>query len=290
MGKRAAMALFMVWAVLFELQSMLTLREFADHVLTTALSEGAFAVVIILLGVCISGILFQGLEVLLRTAYIFTVISAVALVLVMLGLSNIYEPANLFPWLGYGLDKTVGWSAADLGTWSMAVAVLLIAPNLQNRSTVKRAIYYGMGCTLALKLIVIVSALLVFGPIIAPERALLFYEIVRTIHISQYIQRVDSIFVVVWLTAGIVSTVLVQYFAIALWGESFNLRDIKPLILPVTLLTTAAAALPDSIVMVIKLNNIFMFYVGSVCTVLSFVLICWTYYRRSGRNDHAAEL
>lgn len=284
LGAKGAVCYFAAWAAVFEIQSILTLREFADHTLISALSASSLPLILVLFTVCITIVLRQGMEVILRAAYIFFAIAAVGILFSLFALYNAYDIDNLFPWRGYGFMRLAEYSFRDLGAWTLAFSVLFLAPNLQDIRTIRKSIYYGFGFTIALKAILIAAIIMIFGVVIAPERALLFYEIVQSINLSQYLQRVDAIFIMIWLTGGLVSAFLMQYFVLGLLAETFNLKDMKPLIPLVTLISATFALLPNSVAAVIELNSIFSFAVSSAFLALNFIVLTIAYFVKCRRK------
>ena len=279
-GGRLATALFLGWAVLFEVQTILTLREFADYVLITTLPTNRLAILLLLFSATIVLILCRGLEVVLRVSYLLFAIAFLGIVLMALLLLGAYEFSHLFPWQGYGLGALARHSFCDLGTWSVGLAILLVMPNLQNLQTVKKAVYYGFGYTMFLKSLVIAAALMIFGVVVAPERALLFYETVQTINLSQYFQRVEAVFVILWLTGGLLSAALMQYFSLTMACQPFKVNDM-PALLPLAVLMSASfALLPASAIAAIELSRVLVYRVENTFMLLSFIMIAFGYYKR----------
>lgn len=287
-GRRLALAMFLIWAVLFELQTILTLREFADYVLITTLPSSRLAILLFIFAATILLLLYRGLEILLRVSYLLFAIAMVGILLMMLLLLGAYEFSHLFPWQGYGLSALARHSVCDLGTWVLGLAVLIVMPNLQNLRTIKKAVYYGFGYTIALKSVVIAAAIMIFGVIVAPERALLFYEIVQTINLSQYFQRVEAIFVILWLTGGLLSAALMQYFSLTMACQPLKVNDMTALIPLAVLMSAAFALLPSSAIATIELNRVLVYRVENSFMLVSFAAIMLGYYKRIRRAASCA--
>lgn len=284
LSKKLALVLLLAWSIVFEIQTILTLREFADHTLITALPMSSLLVIILLYSACITIVLLRGLEVILRTAYLLFIIGAAGIMVTIIALYSEYEFSNLMPWQGQGLSILAQSSVSDLGTWAFGIAVLVIAPNLQNIRTIRKVIFYGFGYTVALKALLIAAIVMVFGAVVAPERALLFYEIVQAVHLSQYLQRVDAIFIMIWLTGGLISMMLMQYFALTLVCQAFEIKDMRPIIPIATLTSAALAILPNSVVAVIQLNHYFVYHIVSIFFILTALVLAIGYFVKCRRD------
>lgn len=279
-GRRFAAVLFLLWAALFEMQTILTLREFADYVLITTLPSSRLPVLLFIFAATIALLFYRGLEILLRVSYLLFAVAFLGVLLTALMLLSAYDFSHLFPWQGYGFGALARHSVSDLGTWVMGLAILLVMPNLQNLRTIRKAVYYGFGYTVLLKSLVIAAAIMIFGVVVAPERALLFYEIVQTINLSQYFQRVEAAFVILWLTGGLLSAALMQFFSLTMACHPFKVNDMAALIPLVTLMSAAFALLPASAIAAIEINRRLVYNVENICAIASFAIIAFGYYKR----------
>lgn len=283
-GKKLAVIMFIIWAILFQLDTILTLRQLADYTLITSLPNTTIPIIMFVFAITISLVIFQGLEVILRTAYIFFIVSAFGIIMAMLGLGRIMDFSYLFPWQGYGLDNLAKYSILDMGNWLSAVAVLIVAPNLQKISTIRKSIVYGIGYTILLKALLLAFIVMIFDILITPERALLFFESVQAIHLSHYLHRVDAVFIIIWLTGGIVSTMLLQFFTLTLICQPFKFDDMRPLIPIGVLISASIALLPNGFADVIKLNMNFGYYMCSFFMLFSLIVLSIGYFLRCRRN------
>lgn len=284
LGKHLGFLLLLLWAVLFEVETVLTLREFADHTLITALKANSLRVVTLFFAGSILLIAYAGLEVILRSAYVFFVIGLAAMIFIFVLLFPSYEPLQLFPWQGYGLATTVKYSMLDMGMGAQAIALFFIAPHFQNIRTLKKGILYGIGYATVMKVLVFMMAIMVFGIVASPERGLLYYELARYVNISQYLQRIDSVFIIVWLSAGLLSTVLTQYFSVILCQGAFQLKDTKVLLSISVLLTAALAMMPDSIAQTIHWRSFLSYYITMSFFLATFLILGIGYYMKCRRK------
>lgn len=284
LGGKAAAALFVIWAVLFEIQTALTLREFTDYIVITTLTTGKLVVLILFLASCMLVVLYNGLEVILRTAYLLFLVAGVGIVAVVLLVAVYLDPDYLFPWQGYGVGQAAKYSFFDTGTWLYSVAVLSVVPALGNLAAARRAICYGIGYTVFLKVLIILAAVMLFGTVIAPERALIFYEMVQAVNLSQYLQRVDAVFIVIWLTGGFISAVLLQFFALNFICQPFQLKDFKALLPLGVFMSAVLGMLPGSVIETIELNQFFAYSVTSVFSLLNLIVFSAGYFFKSRRK------
>ena len=145
--------------------------------------------------------------------------------------------------------------------------------------TIRRSILYGLGYTIFLKVGFYLAVVMVFGSIFAPERILLFYEAIQAIHLSAYLQRVDTAFVIMWLTGGLISAIILQFLSLTLLCDPFKIKDIRPMIPIIVLISATFSLMPDSVVSTIEINNTFVYYVSTTFICLNFLFTSIGYYR-----------
>lgn len=285
LGRSGGMIFFILWAVLFHLSTVLMIREFTDHTLMTTLKTGNLKLVLLIFAVAIFFMMRYGLEVILRCAYLLLVVRAITLIILLFLLFSSYDVTQLLPWQGYGMGSLAKYSFLDIGTGATSMAIFFIIPHLQNIATMKKSILYGMAYVTFFKMILILMMIMTFGIIVSPERVLLFYELVRCVNLSQYVQRVDSIFILMWLTAGLMSIVVTQYLSVMIYCEAFKLTDSKALMAIAMLLTTSIAMLPDSTITALTMSGFFIYQWSTAFMVFSFIILGIGYYVKCRRNS-----
>lgn len=285
LGNKGAILFYLLWAILFECSTILTLREYTDHALLTTLKTGNLKIVLLIFSIFSLFMMRSGLEVILRGSYLLFLLRAATVVILSILLIPTYEPLQLLPWQGYGFGSLAQYGFMDIGTGATAMAIFFIAPHLQNMNTLKKSILYGMGYVTFFKMLLIAMMVMVFGVVVSPERFLLFYELVRCVNLSQYVQRIDSIFAIVWLTAGLMSIFITQYLSIMIYSEAFKLTDIRALLGIGMLFTASMAMLPDSVMAALTISGIFVYQCSTGFMLLSLIVLGVGYYVKCRRND-----
>ncbi|MDF2876637.1 MAG: hypothetical protein K0R22_3320, partial [Sporomusa sp.] len=134
--------------------------------------------------------------------------------------------------------------------------LFVLGPAFQNLRTIKRAALIGLGGSTLLKSLSIFVFTMVFGTKIALEKTIPFFEMARLVYLNRYVQRVESLFILLWVIAGIMSIAIDIYIAGYLITRIFNLTTVRPLIPSLALLVTGIAMIPPDIASVIRLDTI----------------------------------
>ncbi|MGL5514282.1 MAG: GerAB/ArcD/ProY family transporter, partial [Sporomusa sp.] len=254
-GKWGAWAVSLVLIMMFLSDAAVLLRLFAENTLLTALPFMTLETAIAWYVFNAVILCYLGIECIARTSYFLLPLGTASLFLVLVGLIPFYDLNLLGPWQGRGFSQAlitgVTLSSIDYGV----ILLFVLGPAFQNLRTIKLAALFGLGGSSLLKALLTFAFTIVFGVKIALEKNLPFFEMVRTIYINRYIQRLDALFIVVWVIAGVISIAINFYMAGYLIARMFNLSSSRPFIVSLSLLAVGAAILPNEIMAVIMLDE-----------------------------------
>ena len=98
---------------------------------------------------------------------------------------------------------------------------------------------------------------MVFPPAVAAEHTFPFYEIARSIYISRFFQRLEFLFILVWLGFALLSLSARFYVSVSGLAKFLKLPYYQPLIPMTALLLLAGALLLPDYTTTIRLDNLF---------------------------------
>ena len=117
------------------------------------------------------------------------------------------------------------------------------------------------------------------------------YQLSRIIYYSRFFQRIESIFLFIWIFASVVTVSATFYIALSSYCRAFQINNHRPLLLPFAFLTFVISYLPSDIAEIIEIHvkyirqfSIFILYLIPV-VVLLFALIL----KKKGDNASASE-
>lgn len=232
------------------------LRQYTENTLLTALPEVEFMVVLLTYGLTISIIVYIGLEPVCRATYLIIPFALVGLLIVLAALIPYYNVHGLFPLQGNGWGVFVRKGLLTGGINVACIAPALMAATFHDRRTWFIGSLFGVGLSVGLKTLGVLVFTLIFGVAVGQERMLPFYELSRLVYLGRFVQRIESLFIMLWVISGILAVALNLYMGIYLFTRLFNLPSIRPLLPVATVLTAALAALPTDAAAVIQLETI----------------------------------
>lgn len=222
--------------------SALVLRQISETVIGTALPEIPLPAIIITFTLLMVLPAYWGIESTARTASLatpFLLIGGIGLFLLQIGNMSWDHLAPIF---GPGAGQLAYNSFLRSSLLSEVVFLGFLAPAVPRKKVFAIGIYLIIAATLLLTGAMLVSQL-IFPPGVAAEHAYPFYEIARSIYFGRFYQRVEFIFILVWLTITLLSLSVRFYLSTVGLAKIFKMPYYQPLILMMALVTVSTALL-----------------------------------------------
>ncbi|WP_423802264.1 GerAB/ArcD/ProY family transporter [Neobacillus sp. SAB-20_R2A] len=226
----------------------LAAREFGAVVVTAVLRETPLEVtVIVMLSLaCISCRNNINVFAYIHNFY-FPIILAPALIVVALSLKN----ANILylrPLVGNNFKEMMSGMLTISALLQGSFIITMIIPAMKNPQKALKASFWGIFISGGLYLLIVIATVSVFGP---EEIKHLFWptlELARTTSVpGNILQRLDVIFLAVWVTAVFTTLFSSYFFTIHSIKELFRLKDHKALSYFIMPIVFVLAMLPQNI-------------------------------------------
>ncbi|WP_048602158.1 GerAB/ArcD/ProY family transporter [Rubeoparvulum massiliense] len=263
------------------------LQTFSFFINIALLPKTPTAVILVLATLSIIYLAHGGLEVVARFTDLFFPIVFLILIFSPLFTWNQIDPANLLPLLRQeqvpGLLKGTFLALSSFSEWLIA---LLLIPYVDKRASIRRLTLFSLGLGLFFVLIIFLTNLLTLGVPILRDVLYSTYLMVRQIHLTDFLDRMDLFMVAVWMPT---------YFA-KLALNVWALSRLCSLILginrqvvtgPMAFLGSLLALLlfPDTI-RLYQFSTITWSTLGLVLELLIFLFYLGMIHRSSGKNSH----
>lgn len=269
----------------------LWIRQYAENTLLVALPAIEFNHIILVYLVSVLVMVYLGIEALSRTCYLLMPLSIGALFVVFAGLTPEMEPLYLFPLLGYGIPSLIDPLLFYTGGSASASILLVLAPSFQNKTAVGQVILFGIGASAIIRSVAFAVYVALFAVNIASEKILPFFDMTRLVYINRYIQRIEALFILLWVAVGILGIAVCLYGALTIIAQLFRLPTFTPLLLPLGIIMITVAALPMDANQTLLLNKILFSRIlapGFVITTLALLLAAKLKKRRKQRRCDTA--
>lgn len=232
-----------IWMIFY---ASTLLREFVDvlKVYVLPLSPVYYIVGLFMLGVIILS--YVGLETIVRTGKLFVYTVLVGyLLLIVLSWQN-YDFHRMFPIWGYGFKNTAIHGILRSSTYGDVIILAVIAGSLQGVSHIRKAGYISILISTLLISISFAAFTLAFPYYTLQEVTAPMYELATLIDYGRFFNRLDPIFLFIWIVSSLVSITAIFYISTSIYCKMFSIQEIKPVILPFAVIIFTAAIIPPN--------------------------------------------
>ena len=138
-----------------------------------------------------------------------------------------FKSANLYPVLGNGVNQIFFNGLSNIYAFSGITLLFFILPYLKKKEDYRKISILGITISSILLFLSAISILLSFPISAITEESLSFYWLVRTINFGRFFQRIDSIYILMWIIC-VLSFVSINLFFVTLTLKKMaNLHHLK---------------------------------------------------------------
>lgn len=260
----------------FFLLTFIVLREFSDIIVTDILPKTPLAVVLLALLLPVSMIARSGIEVLGRVSWLtIGIIIASLVVLIIGGLMTYADPKALTPIWGTGRTKLVKSGLVQSSLFMELLVFGFIAPRMRRKKEWVKAAWWCIVISSLILLSTIITYLYVFPYPTGLRVNSPLLEISRLIIAGRWIQRVESIFLIVWLLCTVIKLSVGLYCSAATMSQMLKLPKDRMLVFPLAILIFYLALWPANETLAVNLEKEIIRTYGSILSIILPILTWW---------------
>lgn len=176
------------------------------------------------------------------------IVPVVFLSVLIILISSIKEatPERIFPIMGYGADKTFLYGLSNLFSFS-SIAYLLFLNPIINKSTEFKKISIISITISGLYLFLSVTSILLSLPYTMQSgESFSLYLLTRNLQYGRFIQRMDAVFILIWIISTISYISIAIYFSIHIFKKLTNISDTSSINYTINLFVLSLLLLPVS--------------------------------------------
>lgn len=251
------------------------LREFVEMIKAYNLPYTPTSIIIVSVLSVVLIISYYGLECLTRISIIFFIPIILGLVSIFLLAAPQYDITLLRPYWGYGITNTFKIGFLRSSAYSEIVRLAIIIASLQNLKTFRRAGYISIAISGTIFAGGTALYIMAFGYFQGSENIAGIFELARGIYFNRFFQRIESLFLFMWVISSIISISGAFYIGISSFCKTFKINNHHPLLLPFAILVFIVTMQPMNLAEVIEVNlkitrqySLFVFYFVPLITLL----------------------
>lgn len=227
-------ALMLLWA--FLVMASTDTRIYGEMLVNSFFTETPLAFVIGVMVITAAIGARKGIEVMARVADVIFPLFVFMLSLSLILPLPAFRAFNLEPVLARGLEPVLQATITPVAIGAQMLVLTILVPNLTAPRLATRTALWamaGVGFTLLLATLVTVGVL---GPDIGSRSVFPFYTMIRSIEISEYLQRVEAPIIFAWGFGVFVGVSVILYSGARGLAQVLHLADHRPLILPMAVI------------------------------------------------------
>ena len=205
-------------------------------------------------------------KVLAKANLILMALSFLGIALILISSFKNFSVDQIFPILGYGVKETFGTGLLSLFSFSSIGYLFLFGPLLDKPQDLKKISILSIIASGIYLFSTVICILLSFSFSFKSGESISLYLLTRTIDFGRFIQRIDAIFIFMWIVSTILYICFAIHFAIYLFQKLTKISDSSCINYTVNLFILAVLLIPVGIS---TFNNI----VGTMHKFITFALL-----------------
>lgn len=269
-GKFLKYLTYFIVAIYLIASTVIVLSEFNENIRNILFKNAPSEYIYLLFIVGMFFGVLSGIKSIFRTGLIIGPIILAALLFMFFSLFGNIDITNYTPIFGNGFYEFFVEGGFRIEFFEGIFLILLMGKDLTN---VKKA---SIGSFILITITVLIVSILLFGIIpypTTPENYFPFFELSRFINFGRFIQRVESLYTLVWLLAVYLYISLSTSYVVQIISKSFNIKYPKRIIPLICMLIFSISLMLKSYITVLAIRKIFINYVIPLATFLYSLII-----------------
>ncbi len=199
-----------------------------------------------------------------RANLFFTVLVLLTLLFVFLGNLENFTWQRIYPILGNGAYSTFFSGLSNLYAFGGISYLYLIPPYLKSQKDYSKVAFISILSSAFCLLISVSTLLFMFSPVLIKQQIFSLYLAARFIEFGRFFQRVDAVFMLIWLFSILYYLSFAFYFITSIFKKIVNLKNSKWCVSLFILFSFGIALIPKNMLEVIILES----------SIYKYIIIC----------------
>lgn len=253
--------------------SSIILRTFCEALKIIYLQKVSISFIILLFIIAIIIINKLGFKSMIRANLLIMPIILFSIFFIFIANIKNFTFQHIFPILGYGIVPTFLSGISNLFAFGGIAYLYFLPPSIDSKNLKKISIISIL--TSVIFLFLSITSLLFMFPFIGNTESIMpLYMAVRYIEFSRFFQRLDAVFLLLWIMSIIGYLSIVVSFSIYIFQKITNVQDSKPLVYCFSGIIFIISLIPKDMVQVRFLENeVYKYLVLGLVFVISIILL-----------------
>lgn len=231
------------------------LRNFSENLKIIYFQKTPIALIIISFIVAIIITNKLGIKSAIRANLLIMPIVLFSLLFIYLANIEYFCVDRFFPILGTGFTPTFLSGISNLFAFSAIIFIYLLPPYLEDSKDLKKISIISIIFSAIYLFFSVTSLLLMFPFLPSTEQVMPLYLLTRYIEFGRFFQRLDAIFLLIWIISVISYLSIISSFSLAIFKKITNIQHTKPLVLLFALILFDVSLFPNNLIQIRLLTN-----------------------------------
>ena len=265
-GKILFLVICLITLLYLMISFVLTFSEFIQNLQNVLLQNAPQEYISIIFGVVITISVFLGIRGIFRTGSMVTPLIILGFLLMFFSLQSDVNLTNFFPVFGNNITDFFAKGFNHVGKYEGVFFILLITPFVRNY---KKVGYFSFFLA---TFFIIISLFLLVGIFPYPsikENYFPIFELTRLINLGRFIQRVESIFILLWLLATFIYLSLALNYIVEIFKKMFNIKYSNRIIPVFSCIAICLSCMLTSHDLILKIRYFVFSYITPIVIIVN---------------------
>ena len=218
-----------LYILFFVFISAVILRYLTNSLKLIYFEKSPLTFLLILFLIPVAFALRLGLKPISRVNLIFIPIVLISMIIILFSTVSDFVPQRIFPILGFGANETFLIGLNNIFTFSAFAYLYFLIPLLKNPDDFKKVALSSIIISAIYIFLSVICLIMMFPFISFTDEMLSIYLLTRLIEFGKVFQRVDAIFVLIWILSAFSFLAITIEFANRILKKLVNLKTHKEL-------------------------------------------------------------
>lgn len=245
-GKILKTILGIVFIFYFLFTSCILLRNFCEalKIIYYPMTSVLFLIAFFIIAITITNYLDFGAT--LKTTLIIVPIVLFSIFFLFFANINNFSAERLYPILGNGLMSTFVLGLGNIHALGGICYLYFLPPLLREPEKFKKISKWSVILSILYLILSVSTILLMYATLIENKEMVPLYSAARYIDFGVFFQRLDSIFLLIWILTFACYLSIASKFSIHVFAKLTKIKNAKPIIFPFSMLMLAFTLLPKN--------------------------------------------
>ncbi len=232
------------------------------------------------------------LKVIAKANLIIAPIIFLSIIIILASSVRNFMPQRIFPILGYGINQTFFSGLTNIFSFSGMLYILFLPPLLDRPDKLRRMSVVAIIISSVYLFLSVTCLLLSLSFTLHSDESFSLYVLTRNLEYGRFIQRVDAIFILVWIIAIISYINIPIFLCIYLFKKLTNISDsnsfnysINLLILAISIIPIEYAIFTNIIGKIVQYSFLILFFAISI-PILFIAILKLKYINKTRKEQY----